>query len=144
MGFVFMRSRSWRSQAVAVALLAIQLGVSALGVIGMCVDRPHTHGGIPAPDCLMHMSQPASSTAPETSNHSHHHDDSNTPSSTAQLACSCSSDPLTMLTTEIAVIPIGVSVVLPDLIALSAPERAQSAPEVRPTPLAPPPRPSLS
>lgn len=125
------------------ALLAIQLGVSALGVIGMCVDRPHTHGGIPAPDCLMHMSQPAS-TAPETSNHSHHHDDSNTPSSTAQLACSCSSDPLTLLTTEIAVIPIGVSVDLPDLIAPSSPERAQSAPEVRPTPLAPPPRPSLS
>ena len=143
MGFVFMRSRSWRSQAVAVALLAIQLGVSALGVIDMCVDRPHTHGGIPAPDCLMHMSQPAS-TAPETSNHSHHHDDSNTPSSTAQLACSCSSDPLTMLTTEIAVIPIGVSVDLPNLIVLSSPERAQSAPEVRPTPLSPPPRPSLS
>ena len=33
MGFVFMRSRRWRSQAVAVALLAIQLGVSALGVM---------------------------------------------------------------------------------------------------------------
>jgi len=143
MGFVFMRSRGWRSQAVAVALLAIQLGVSALGVIDMCVDRPHTHGGIPAPDCLMHTSQHAS-TAPDTSNHSHHHNDSNTPNSTAQLTCSCSSDPLTMLTTEIAVIPIGVSVDVPDLIALSSPHRAQSAPEVRPTPLAPPPRPSLS
>ena len=125
------------------ALLAIQLGVSALGVIGICVDRPHTHGGIPAPDCLMHMSQPAS-TAAETPNHSHHHDDSNTPSSTAQLACSCSSDPLTLMMIEIAAIPMGVSVDLPDLIALSSPERAQSAPEVRPTPLAPPPRPSLS
>ena len=143
MGFVFMRSRGWRSQAVAVALLAIQLGVSALGVIGMCVYRPHTHGGIPAPDCLMQMSQPAS-TADVTSNHSHHHHDSNTPSRTAQLACSCSSDPLTLLTTEIAVIPIGVSVDLPDLIAPSSPERARSAPEVRPTPLSPPPRPSLS
>lgn len=142
MGFVFMRSRSWCSQAVAVALLAIQLGVSTLGVIGMCVDRPHTHGGIPAPDCLMHVSQPGS-TAPET-NHSHHHHDSNTPSSTAQLACICSSDPLTLLMTEIAVIPIGVSVDLPDLIAPLPPQRAQSAPEVRPTPLAPPPRPSLS
>ena len=143
MGVVFMRSRSWHSQAVVVALLAIQLGVSALGVIGMCVDRPHTHGGTPAPDCLMHMSQPAS-TAPETSNHSHHHHDSNTPSSTAQLACSCSSDPLTLMTTEIAAIPIGVSVDLPDLIALSSLDRAQSAPEDRPTPLAPPPRSSLS
>ena len=144
MGFVFMRSRSWRSQAVAVALLAIQLGVSALGVIGMCVDRPHTHGGIPAPDCLMHTSQPAS-TAPEASNHGHHHQhESGTPTNSAQLTCSCSSDPLTLLTTEIAVIPLGVPVDLPDLIALSSPERAHSAPEVRPTPLAPPPRPSLS
>lgn len=126
------------------ALLAIQLGVSAVGVIGMCVDRPHTHGGIPVPDCLMHMSQPAPSTAPEASNHGHHHHDSGTPTNTAQLACSCSSDLLTLLATEIAVIPTGVSVGLPDLIALSSPERAQSAPEVRPTPLSPPPRPSLS
>ena len=132
-----MRSRSWRSQALAVAVLAIQLSVSALGVIGMCVDRPHTHGGIPAPDCLMH-------TAPEASNHGHHHHDSGTPTNTAQLACSCPSDPLTLLTTEIAVIPIGVSVGLPDLIALSSPERAQSAPDVRRTPLSPPPRPSHS
>jgi len=143
MGVVFMRSRSWHSQAVVVALLAIQLGVSALGVIGMCVDRPHTHGGIPAPDCLMHTSQPAG-TAPEASNHGHHHHDSGTPTNTAQLACSCSSDPLTLMTTEIAVVPIGISVGLPDLIALSSPERAQSAPEVRPTPLSPPPRPSFS
>jgi hypothetical protein len=143
MGGVFMRSRSWRSQAVAVAVLAIQLGVSVLGVIGMCVDRPHTHGGIPAPDCLMHSSQPAS-TAPAASNHGHHHNDSGTPTNTAQLACSCPSDPLTLLTTQIAVIPIGVSVGLPDLIAVSWPQRAQSAPDVRRTPLSPPPRPSLS
>jgi hypothetical protein len=143
MGGVFMRSRSWRSQAVAVAVLAIQLGVSVLGVIGMCVDRPHTHGGIPAPDCLMHSSQPAS-TAPEASNHGHHHNDSGTPTNTAQLACSCPSDPLTLLTTQIAVIPIGVSVGLPDLIALSWPQRALSAPDVRRTPLSPPPRLSLS
>jgi hypothetical protein len=137
-----MRSRSWRSQALAVALLAIQLGVSALGVIGMCVDRPHTHGGIPAPDCLMHTSQPGT-TAPEASNHGHHHHhDSGTPTNTAQLACSCSSDPLTLLTTEIAVIQSGVSIALPDLITLSSSERSQSAPQVRLAPLSPPPRPS--
>ena len=126
------------------ALLAIQLGVSALGVIDMCVDRPHTHGGIPAPDCLMHTSQPAG-TAPEASNHGHHHHhDSSGPANTAQLACSCSSDPLTMLTTEIAVVPIEVSIERTDLIALSALERSQSAPEIRLTPLSPPPRPSHS
>ena len=58
-----MRSRGWHSYAVAVALLIIQVSVSALGTIGMCVDRPHTHGGVPAPDCLMHNSQPAGTAA---------------------------------------------------------------------------------
>jgi hypothetical protein len=137
-----MRGRSWRSHAVAVALLATQLGVSALAVVGVCVDRPHTHGGIPAPDCLMHSSQPAS-TAPDASQQSHHHHHGgSTPSDTAQLACSCSSDPLTLLTTEIAVIEIGASIALPDIITLSSPERSQSAPQVRLAPLSPPPRPS--
>jgi len=127
-----------------VAALAIQLGVSVLGVVGVCVDRPHTHGGIPAPDCLMHMSQPAA-TAPEATNHSHHHHhDGGTPANTAQLACSCSSDPLTLMTTEIAVVPIGASIDLPGLVTLSSSERAQSAPEVRLAPVSPPPRPSLS
>lgn len=138
-----MRSRSWRSSAVAVALLAIQLGVSALGVIGLCVDRPHTHGGIPAPDCLMHMSQPVGTT-PEATDHSHHHHGGGTPTNLPQLACSCSSDPLTLMTTESAVVPIGASIDLPGLVDLSSPERAQSAPEVRLAPLSPPPRPSLS
>ena len=125
------------------ALLAIQLGVSVLAVAGMCVDRPHTHGGIPAPDCLMHSSEPVS-TAPEASNHSHHHHDSSTPTNTAQLVCSCSSDPLTLLTTEIAVVQIDASIDLPDVVTLASSERAQSAPEVRLAPLSPPPRTSNS
>ena len=134
-----MSDRTWRSRAVAVALLAIQLGMSVLAVAGMCVDRPHTHGGIPAPDCLMHSSEPVS-TAPDAPSHSHHHHDSSTPTNTAQLVCSCSSDPLTLLTTEIALGPIGVSTDLPGLVALASSERAQSAPEVRLAPLSPPPR----
>lgn len=138
-----MRGRSWRSYATAVALLAIQLGVSVLGVASLCVDRPHTHGGIPAPECLMHMSQPG--TAPEATNHGHpHHHDNSTPTNTAQLVCSCSSDPLTLLTTEISVEPIRMSIALLDLAARSSSERAQSVPEVRLAPLAPPPRPALS
>lgn len=138
-----MRSRSWRSHAIAVALVAIQLGVSVLSVAGMCVDRPHTHGGIPAPDCLMHMSH-STSTAPDATNHNHHHHDNDIPSNTPQLTCSCSSDPLTLLTTEIAVQPIRLSIALPDLVTLSSSERAQAAPEIRLAPLSPPPRLSLS
>ena len=61
-----MRTRRWHSYAVTVAVLILQVSVSALGTIGMCVDRPHTHGGVPALDCLMHESQPAG-TPPEAS-----------------------------------------------------------------------------
>jgi hypothetical protein len=91
----------------------------------------------------MHTSQPAS-TAPDASNHGHHHHDSGTPTNGAQLTCSCSADLMPLLATEIAVVPIGVSIDLQDLVALSSRERAQSAPEVRPAPLSPPPRPSHS
>lgn len=140
-----MRSRSWHSCAVAIALLVIQVGVSTLGTIGMCVDRPHTHGGVPAPDCLMNHTQPASTTA-EASHHDHHqHQHGNsTPADGARLGCSCAADPLTLLTTEIAVVPNHISIALPDIAALSTPVQLQSASDVRITPLSPPPRPSLS
>lgn len=139
-----MRSRGWRSSFITVAVLALQMSVSVLGTIGMCVDRPHTHGGVPAPDCLMHHSQP-DSTSPETSSHGHHghHDESNSPE-TPRLACSCSADPLTLLTAETAVIPIGVSVSLPDVSAPARQERVQSASDVRLVPLSPPPKPTLA
>ena len=139
-----MHARGWSSYAVAVALLAIQVGVSALGTISLCVDRPHTHGGVPAPDCLMHDPQPVG-TAPEASPHSHHHQPGdNTSTDSARLACSCSSDPLTLMTTEIAVVPNTVSIGLPNLAASSLPERAQSPIDGRRAPLSPPPRPALS
>jgi hypothetical protein len=136
-----MRRRSARWYAVAVALLAIQVSVSALGTIGVCMDRPHTHGGVPAPDCLMH--QHPAGTAPEAAHHSHHHGDTSS-TDTARLACSCSSDPLTLMTTEIAVIPGALAIQLPNIVAMAYPERALSAPDMRLAPLSPPPRPSLS
>src|SRR4029450_5651160 len=109
-----MRTRGWRWYAVAVALLAVQVSVSALVTIGMCVDRPHTHGGVPAPDCLMHQRQVGD--LPGHSSHRHHDQhDTGTSTNTATLACSCSSDPLTLFTTDIAVIPIDLAIELPDL-----------------------------
>jgi hypothetical protein len=139
-----MHGPDWRSRSVAVALLILQVGMSTLGTIGMCVDRPHTHGGIPAPDCLMHQPQPAE-TAPATPAHTHHHQHGgSTPTDTARLACSCSADPLTLLTSEIAVVPIGLSIAAPDLITRPVPELSQPAPDVRVAPIAPPPKPSLS
>ena len=139
-----MRNRGWRSPLITVAVLALQMSVSVLGTIGMCVDRPHTHGGVPAPDCVMHHSQP-DSTSPDTSSHGHHghHDESNSPD-TPRLVCSCSADLLTLLTSEIAAIPIDVSLTLPDSPVPALHERAQSAPDVRLVPLSPPPKPSLT
>jgi hypothetical protein len=138
-----MRTRGWHSHILTFAVLALQVTVSALGTIGMCVDRPHTHGGVPAPDCLMHHSQP-DGTAPDTSSHGHHQHDESSAADTARLACSCSSDPLTLMTTEIAVVPLGVSAVMPDLVVPSALERTDSTPDVRLVPLSPPPKPSIA
>ena len=139
-----MHNRGWRSPLITVAVLALQMSVSVLGIIGMCVDRPHTHGGVPAPDCLMHHSQP-DSTSPDTSSHGHHgHHDESQSSDTPRLACSCSADLLTLLTTEVAAIPIGISLVSPDVAAPAPHERVQSAPDVRLVPLSPPPKPALA
>jgi hypothetical protein len=138
-----MRSRGWHSYAIAATLVFIQVGVSALGTIGMCVDRPHTHGGVPAPDCRMHNSQPMA-TAPESAHPSHHHQhDDSAPADGARLVCSCSADPLTLLTTEIAVVP-AISIGLSNLTPLLSSERTPSVPDVRLTPLSPPPRFPLS
>jgi hypothetical protein len=128
--------RRW-SSVVNIAVLAIQLGVSAIGTIGMCVDRPHTHGGVPAPDCLMHQEQPADTTQPASS-HGHHHD-SSTSTDGARISCSCASDPLTLVATEVGVLA-SAAVTLPDLVALPSPYQPQSAPDVRLAPLSPPPR----
>jgi hypothetical protein len=138
-----MRTRSWRWYAVSVALLAVHVSMSALGTIGMCVDRPHTHGGVPAPDCVMYHPQPG--TPPDASYHNHrHHQDNESSTDTARLACSCSADLVTLLTTEIAVVPGSIGMAVPLLATTPPLERTTPAPDMRPAPLSPPPRPSLS
>ena len=131
-----MRSRGWRSYAVAAILVFIHVGMSALGAIGMCLDRPHTHGGVPAPDCFMHTSQgaPRRRTPRKHSHHSHHDSAPATGSSRVQLSIR-SAD---VLTTEIAVVPAGISIGLPNRRRRYR-ERTPSVPDVRPTPLSPPP-----
>jgi hypothetical protein len=134
-----MRDRSWRSYVTTIAVLAVQVGVSAFGAIDLCVDRPHTHGGMPAPDCMMHH-QPSTG-APDTTNHAHHHQGGGNPAdNSARLTCSCSSDSLMLLATEIAVVPRSTVVPLlnPDVAPLS--ERTRSVSDQHPAPLSPPPR----
>jgi hypothetical protein len=92
----------------------------------------------------MHQPQPVG-TPPDASHHSHNHQhDNDSSTDTARLACSCAADPLTLLTTEIAVIPGGIAIELPPLATASLPEPTTSAPDMRLAPLSPPPRPSLS
>jgi hypothetical protein len=125
------------------ALLAIQLSVSAFATMTLCLDRPHTHGGVPAPDCLMHQSQP-DSTAPEAHHGHHHQHGDDTATDAARFTCSCSSDPITLLTTEIAVIPGGVAIQTPFLGTGNVSEQPMSVPDMRLAPLSPPPKPSFS
>src|SRR5262245_9223568 len=138
-----LQRRGWRSYSVAVALLVIQVGVSALGTIGFSVDRPHAAGGGPAPDCRMHQ-RPVGNLPGQSSHRHHDQHDTGTSTNTASLACSCSSDPLTLFTTDIAVIPVDLAIELPDLSAVLPSPRTQSVIDVSRAPLAPPPRPSLS
>jgi len=138
-----MHSRSWRVNAVAAVLVAIQLSVSALATIGMCVNRPHTHGGVPAPDCVMHDGQ-SGGTSPESSHQRHHQHGNSTPADTAQVTCSCSADPITLLTTDIAVAPGIIVNLLPNLPTPRPSGRTQAVSDVRLAPLSPPPRITLS
>jgi hypothetical protein len=92
----------------------------------------------------MHQQQPIG-TPPDASHQGHHphHDNTSSPD-TARLACSCSADPLTLLTTEIAVMPGGIGIALPLSVTTSLRERPTPAPDVRRAPLSPPPKPSFS
>ena len=138
-----MRGQSRRSRFLVIAALALQVSGSVLGTIGMCVDRPHTHGGIPAPDCLMHHGE-TDANEPGTPHHGSHHEHQSTSPDTARIACSCSADPITLLTAAIAVVTSPVSVGVPNLVTTLALRVPPSVPDVRPAPLSPPPRRSLA
>jgi hypothetical protein len=49
-----------------------------------------------------------------------------------------------LVTTGVAVVTGGISVAMPNMIALSSPDRPQSVADVRLAPLSPPPRPTHS
>jgi hypothetical protein len=86
----------------------------------------------------MHQEQPADTTQPASS-HGHHHHDSSTSTDGARITCSCASDPLTLVATEVGVLA-SAAVTLPNLVAVSSPYQSKSTPDVRLAPLSPPPR----
>jgi hypothetical protein len=121
----------------ALITLTFQLILTTVAALNACVDRPHRHGGVAAPDCAMHHEASASAT-PE---HHHHHADGQ-PESTSnakQIRCRCASEPVPLLTAEAAALTDPVSI----LFSKSAPPIVASMPtaiDFRVAPLSPPPR----
>jgi hypothetical protein len=131
------------TSATAVVTLSLQLIVTALSAVSLCLDRPHTHGGLPAQDCPMHhQHQPA---AIAEANHQHHagaHQDA-TPDA-SRIGCRCSSDTLLFLISDLGVFPERVLVRVPTSTGLLVTAFKTATLDLRIPPLSPPPRPSLS
>jgi hypothetical protein len=128
-------------RAAAVIALMFQVMVTSLGAISVCVDRPHTHAGIPAPDCPTHHQ--SSAVAP-SNHHGHHgHAQHGTTSDTSRITCRCASDPPSFLISDIGILPHVVSVGVPTLIASPMSAIRPTTIDRRISPPSPPPRSSL-
>jgi hypothetical protein len=128
-------------RAAVVITLMFQVMMTGFGAISVCVDRPHTHAGVPAPDCPIHHQQ--SSVAP--SHHEHHgHAQPGATSNSSRIACRCAGDPLSFLISDIGVLPDNVSVRVPTLPAGPISLVRPTTIDHRNPPPSPPPRPSLT
>jgi hypothetical protein len=127
-------------RAAATLALAVQLAAAALGTVGMCLDRPHTHAGVPAPDCPMHHQQQGEAAVDPS--HHHHHGSQST--SGAAVGCSCSADALLFLLTTPAVIAQPPVLDAPHVATAPSLFLTERVRGMRVAPLSPPPRPVLS
>jgi hypothetical protein len=132
------------SRGVAAVTLSVQLAVAVLGTVGMCLERPHTHGGVPAPDCPMHHRQPDDA-AVEPADHHHHHG-STAPSSDSdtRIGCRCASDVLSLMLATVAVVSDPAPLVVPATRPLRPSVVDERMIDAHVSPLSPPPRPTLS
>jgi hypothetical protein len=96
--------------------MGFQLIMMSAGALSACVDRPHTHGGIAAPDCAMHHQQPQPDPEGMPAHHQHHgthHATNSAPASNeVQMRCACPSDLMSYL--------VGDAAALPDTVAATA------------------------
>jgi hypothetical protein len=132
---------------IAVLALGVQLAAAVMGTVGMCLERPHTHGGIPAPECAMHHgANPAEDAA-----HHHHHgsapangrESHHSTGGSAAFECRCMGDVLSLLTATAVLVDPGTLTFSPD--RERVPHGADRTPaEGHASPLLPPPRPTLS
>jgi hypothetical protein len=121
----------------------LQLGMTTVAMIGVCMARPHTHGGRAAPECATHLQQ---SPRPVSENPHAHHAEAlhETGPDTRRMTCRCSSDPLSFLVGDVGVIPdrIAARFLSPARSTIAA--FTSGTNDVRIPPLSPPPRAILS
>jgi len=122
----------------ALATMAVQLTLTAAGTLIACANTPHTHNGLPAPDCPMHH---AADTGPSTSaGHQHHHHSEPQTDDGVRLACGCSSDLPAFLIVGSAVVSTPVSIAQPASSEVTASVATTTPLERFAAPLTPPPR----
>jgi hypothetical protein len=99
---------NYRRLTAAIAM-SFQLVMVSVGALSACVDRPHTHGGVAAPDCAMHhqQSQPDPDGMPARhQHHGAHHGTNPAPRSNGvQIGCRCASDLMSYLVSDAAPLP---------------------------------------
>jgi hypothetical protein len=126
---------------IATITMSFQLIMMSVGALSACVDRPHTHGGIAAPDCAMHHQQPQSDPDGMPAHHQHHgaHHGTAPASDEVQIRCACSSDLVSYL--------VGDAAPLPDVVAAPSRRTVPAIVSFAPTPIdfalaptSPPPR----
>jgi hypothetical protein len=126
-------------RVTAAITLTLQAVTTTVATISVCVDRPHAHGSVAAPDCPMHHRQ--SSATESRADHRDHtaaHNDGT--SATTRMQCRCESDLLPSMTGESGVIADSAAVRLPNPVRLPRSPLTQPIVDVRSTPLSPPPR----
>lgn len=100
-----MRIRRRSIGATAVLTLMLQVAITAFAAISVCVERPHTHGGIATPDCAMHhQSRGKADAAQHHAHHEHATDTDLDNRSSQQITCRCPSDPSQIYLGQVAVL----------------------------------------
>jgi len=139
-------SRRPGSRAIAALALSVQLAVAILGTVGLCLERPHTHGGVPAPDCPMHHTVTPGAAAEPTEHHHHHHQAPETTPlpGTAGIGCSCAGDALLMLLASTALLVEPSRLATAAVAGAALPPLTERIVDLHAAPLSPPPRASHS
>ena len=128
------------SVVTAWAALSAQVLVLVLGTLQVCWDGEHKHGGVTAPDCLMHDHASLES---EASTHHSHHGQASTHTSEQpgpQMTCGCPPDIRSIVLGQMATleVPLSGSPFVPG--ALLQPPAGGSAEDQDFVPPSPPPR----